>query len=125
MDAALGEAGLTSSQYAALANLEEEPGLSNAELARRSFVTPQTMIRIVTGLAERGFVARVPRPGHGRAIDTRLTAAGTGAATAGHRIVARVETELAGRLTAKERAELTDLLSRLADTSSSGDGHPR
>src|SRR6516162_4869510 len=30
-------------QYAVLTALEEEPGLSNADLARRAFVTPQTM----------------------------------------------------------------------------------
>ena len=40
MDAALDERGLTTPQYAALSAIEAAPGLSNAALARRSFVTP-------------------------------------------------------------------------------------
>ena len=43
MAAALHEHGATLAQYAVLTALDEEPGLSNAELARRAFVTPQTM----------------------------------------------------------------------------------
>jgi DNA-binding MarR family transcriptional regulator len=39
MDRALETKGLTTPQYAALSALERESGLSNAELARRSFVT--------------------------------------------------------------------------------------
>jgi hypothetical protein len=35
--------GATLAQYAVLTALDEEPGLSSAGLARRAFVTPQTM----------------------------------------------------------------------------------
>jgi hypothetical protein len=50
MDKVLESKGLTTPQYAVLSFLEHEPGASSAELARRSFVTPQTMIRIVENL---------------------------------------------------------------------------
>jgi DNA-binding MarR family transcriptional regulator len=43
MAAALHEHNATVGQYALLTALDEEPGLSNADLARRAFVTPQTM----------------------------------------------------------------------------------
>jgi DNA-binding MarR family transcriptional regulator len=42
MDEALEAKRLTTPQYAVLSALEREPGISNADLARRSFVTPHT-----------------------------------------------------------------------------------
>ena len=47
MDDALATVDLTTPQYAALSELSKEQGLSNAELARRCFVTPQTMHQIL------------------------------------------------------------------------------
>jgi DNA-binding MarR family transcriptional regulator len=66
MDDRLADAALTTPQYAALTALEREEGLSNAELARRCFVTPQTMHSIVTRLEEEGLLRRTPHPNHGR-----------------------------------------------------------
>ena len=40
---ALGSHDLTVPQFAVITGLDEEPGLSNADLARRAFVTPQSM----------------------------------------------------------------------------------
>jgi DNA-binding MarR family transcriptional regulator len=71
MDGMLAEFGLTTPQYAVLALLAENPGITNAELARRSFVAPPTMIRMVTALEETGLIARdVPE---GRMKRTELT----------------------------------------------------
>ena len=58
MDEALRETGVTTPQYAAMSVLAEEPGLSNARLARRSFVTPQTMNQILARLEASGLVER-------------------------------------------------------------------
>lgn len=115
MDAALSDVDLTASQYAALANLEEVPGLSNAELARRSFVTPQTMVRIVAALEEDGLVERAPRSGNARILDTHLTDAGRVALSAGHGVVRVVEQEMSRRLTADQQATLVDLLNDLLE----------
>jgi DNA-binding MarR family transcriptional regulator len=76
MDAALAEFGLTAPQYAVLALLAAEPRISNAQLARRSFVTAPTMIRIVTGLEAAGLLSRSPVAGGGRAQPALLTDAG-------------------------------------------------
>ncbi len=75
MDGALAQFGLTAPQYAVLVLLGEEPGISNAELARRSFVTPPTMIHIVTALEEAGLITRTG-PATGRAKTTTLTPKG-------------------------------------------------
>src|SRR5215210_8834606 len=64
MDAGLRELDVTTPQYAALSVLAEEPGISNAALARRSFVTPQTMNQIMLRLEAAGLVGRRPHPEH-------------------------------------------------------------
>ena len=65
MDKALREVCMTTAQYAALSALEAAPGLSGAELARRSLVTPQTMNAILVNLEAAGLVVRRPHPEHG------------------------------------------------------------
>ena len=76
MAGALREHGATVTQYAVLTALDEEPGLSNADLARRAFVTPQTMNQVLHELEQRHWVIRHPHPGHGRILQTDLTPAG-------------------------------------------------
>ena len=79
MDEALRPQGLTTPQYAVLTALEAEAGLSGAELARRCFVTPQTMNEIVAGLEARGWVTRRRHAEHGRVLQTFLTDQGAAA----------------------------------------------
>ena len=76
MDAALKELDVTTPQYAALSVLAEEPGISNATLARRSFVTPQTMNQILVRLEAAGLVERRAHPEHGRVLQAYLTGEG-------------------------------------------------
>jgi DNA-binding MarR family transcriptional regulator len=65
-------------ELTALSVLRRRPGLSNAQLARRSMITPQSMNEVVAGLERRGLVARRPDPAHGGILQTRLTPAGRG-----------------------------------------------
>jgi DNA-binding MarR family transcriptional regulator len=94
MDGVLAPHGLTMPQYAVLAQLAERPGVSNADLARLSFVTPPTMIRIVTTLEELGLLSRVDRPTGGRARATQLSADGKRRLAAASASVDAVETVL-------------------------------
>lgn len=121
LDRALESEGLTAPQYAVLSALQKAPGLSNAELARRAFVTPQTMIRIVSSLEERGLVTRVEHSSHGRILETRLAAAGQKAVNACHQQVKRVENRMEGNLSKTERRTLVDLLERCAVALGEGD----
>jgi DNA-binding MarR family transcriptional regulator len=76
MDATLATYTLTMPQYIVLALLEEDPGISNAELARRSFVAAPTMLRILDALTRTGLITRAdPAPEH-RVRRTALTALG-------------------------------------------------
>ena len=76
MDAVLRPLELTVPQYSCLEVLSQRPGLSNAELARATFVTRQAMHGVLRGLQDRGLVSRPATASHGRALPTQLTAAG-------------------------------------------------
>jgi DNA-binding MarR family transcriptional regulator len=58
MDDALRPQGLTTLQYTALSVLRRRGKLSSAQLARRSFVTPQSMHEMILGLERSGLVVR-------------------------------------------------------------------
>ncbi len=120
MDGALRELGLTTPQYAALALLEADPGLSNAELARRAFVTPQTMNAIVVNLEAAGLLERRPHPRHGRILRGYPTEAGRDALGKAHGLVLAIERRMLAPLDAAARAALLDALGRCADALEDG-----
>jgi DNA-binding MarR family transcriptional regulator len=104
--------GLTLPAYTALSVLRAQDGLSNAQLARRSLVTPQSMSEVLALLVEQGYVRRRAEPGHGRVIRTELTSAGRRALERCDRAVDKVEREMLGDLDADEVASLRDVLIR-------------
>jgi len=76
MDIALKPLALTTPQYAVLSQLELNPGISNAALARASFVTAQTMHGIVSNLEKNNLLKRKADPKHGRILCAELTKKG-------------------------------------------------
>ena len=110
LSAAVAPAGLTLPAYTALSVLRAQDGLSNARLARRSLVTPQSMSEVLSQLVEQGYVRRLAEPGHGRVIRIELTKAGTRALERCDRAVDEVEREMLGGLDAEEAARLRDAL---------------
>src|ERR1700740_2055486 len=99
----LREHGSTLAQYAVLTALEEEPGLSNADLARRAFVTPQTMNQVLRELEQKGWVTRHPHPGHARIRQAHLTQTGRAVLRACHRATDAVEEQMLAPLTPGDR----------------------
>lgn len=115
MDTGLRRIGLTTPQYAVLTFLAAEPGASNAALARRAFVTPQTMQAILVALERAGLIARTPHPDHGRVQTTELTAPGRKALEAATGIVAEAEARSRKAAAPMDPREVTALLLRLAE----------
>lgn len=76
MDEALRPHGLSTLQFTALTALRARDGLSSAQLARRSFVTPQTMNEMVHWLERHGHIARRRDPDNRRVLLITLTDAG-------------------------------------------------
>ncbi len=91
LDAELRNIGLTTPQYSVLAGLEFSAGLSSADLARRAFVTPQTMQSIIATLERDGLIKRTAHPVHGRVLTAELTPDGRAALRAAHEIAAKAE----------------------------------
>ncbi len=65
---------LTVAQFTTLSVLARRPGLSNAQLARRALILPQSTIQVLATLEQRGLVVRTPA--HGRTLLAELTPAG-------------------------------------------------
>jgi DNA-binding MarR family transcriptional regulator len=110
--AAVGQVGLTLPAYTALSVLRVQDGLSNARLARRSLVTPQSMSEVLARLVDQGYVRRQAEPGHGRVIRIELTKAGIRALERCDRAVDEVECQMLAELDAAEVARLRDVLTR-------------
>lgn len=76
MDRALVDLGVTPPQFAVLTMVAAYPGLSNADLARLSLLTPQTVSVIVGNLKRSGAVASHPHAVHGRIQQLAITESG-------------------------------------------------
>ncbi|WP_426110868.1 MarR family winged helix-turn-helix transcriptional regulator [Pseudomonas sp. DSP3-2-2] len=114
LDAELAQIGITAPQNAVLLAVAGNPQISNAELARAAFVTPQTMQGILVNLERGGLIVRSPHPKHGRVIMTDLTKAGQKAATDGAKAADAVERQMLSMLSAEEARLLCELLKRCA-----------
>jgi DNA-binding MarR family transcriptional regulator len=115
IDDSLRPLGLTTPQYAALAVVEEAPGGSGAELARRCFVTPQTMNEIVRGLLDRSLLVRGGSPRGARDIPLSLSPKGRALLNGAHQVVDEVEERMLESLTQSARHSLLSVLRRCAE----------
>lgn len=68
--------GMTVPHYTALSVFRALGTLSNAQLAERTMVSPQSANEMVKAMEARGWIERRPDPSHGRIIQIGLTAAG-------------------------------------------------
>jgi DNA-binding MarR family transcriptional regulator len=99
-------------QYTALSLLRERGGLSNAQLARRIFVTPQSMAAVIASLEERGLIVRTPAAG--RVLSTELTAEGRRVLDACDERVDAYEQELLAELSPRQQSALREALAKIA-----------
>ena len=109
MEEALRPLGLGVSQYVALHLMHEQHGISAAELARRAFVTRQSMSTIVQGLVDRGLVERTGRTG-GRALSTSVTGIGRDVLRRAEIVVGGVESRMLSGMSQDDRASLGEAL---------------
>lgn len=110
MDTALAEEGLSMAQYAVLAALTRNVELTNAELARSCFVTPQTMIRIVTTLDDCGWIERRPDPSNARRILNTITSAGRKSIAHADDVADDVDRRMVGGLSPTDEAKFRSYL---------------
>ena len=107
--------GLGIPQYVVLSFLAETPGLANADLARRAFVTPQSMNEVLKQLESIGLVERRRNPTNARILNAYLTRAGTRKRSAVSGQVRELEARLLSGLTSGERQSLNRALVTIID----------
>ena len=98
--------GLTVPKYTALSILRDRPGLSNAQLARRSYVTPQSMNEVLAALEQEGLIVRSPAANHGRVVEVALSDRGHEVLAACDRAVTHMENAMLADLDDAAREQL-------------------
>jgi DNA-binding MarR family transcriptional regulator len=98
---------LTTLQYTTLSVLgaRGQP-LSNAQLARRAYMTPQSMIEVIDALERKGLIRRDTHPNHRRVYPATLTAKGRRVLKACDAAVEEMEEEMLAGLSRDERESL-------------------
>lgn len=99
--------GLTTLQYTTLSVLamRGQP-LSNAQLARRAYMSPQAMSEVIIALEGKGLIKRTPHPNHRRLFPAKLTAKGRRVLAACDAAVAEMEAQMLSELGTTERKAL-------------------
>lgn len=98
LDDLLKDAGITALQYTALTVLDHHDGLSPAQLARDSFVTPQSTADLVANLERRNLVRRDRNPANRRELVVTLTASGRELLARYAEVVAALEEDMTSGL---------------------------
>jgi DNA-binding MarR family transcriptional regulator len=95
-------------EFTALAVLKRRPGLSNAQLARRSLVRPQSMNEILVKLEARGLLRREVDPDHARILRAVLTCEGLEMLAAAEPAVNAIQDELFAEVSESQRQVMID-----------------
>ena len=114
MEHALAEFEVTPPQFAALTMIGAYPGLSSADLARLSLLTPATVSVLVANLRRAGLATAQPHPIHGRILQLAPTDKGNALLARCKRRVYALETELTRELSKAEEQTVRRWLARLA-----------
>jgi len=107
--------GLGIAPFVVLSFLAETPGLANADLARRAFVTPQSMNEVLKQLESTGLVERRRNPANARILNAYLTRTGARKCGAVSSQVRELEARLLSGLTRDERQNLNRALLTVID----------
>ncbi|MCH2000306.1 MarR family winged helix-turn-helix transcriptional regulator [Acinetobacter seifertii] len=90
----LKELEITLPQFTALSVLASKNNVSNAKLAERSFIKPQSANKILQDLLVNGWIEKKPDPTHGRRILITLTESGVKKLNKCNEVVLKVEEKM-------------------------------
>jgi DNA-binding MarR family transcriptional regulator len=111
LERALRPLDLNLAQLRCLVQVTLTPGVSSAEIARRSGITAQSMGAAVNALIERGMVVRGPHPTNRRVLELRI-------ADRAQEVLEDVQQQLFGVLAEDEQETVRVLLRRLVEHAS-------
>jgi DNA-binding MarR family transcriptional regulator len=103
--------GLTTLQFTTLSVLSRHGApLSTSQLARRAFMTPQSMSEVIHALERKGLIKRDPHPNHRRTLPATLTAKGRRVLAACEESVSEFEYSMLDGFSEKDRAAFLDMV---------------
>ena len=114
MERSLAEIGVTPPQFLVMTMVANYPGASGADLARLTFLTPQTVSLIVSNLERGGAVARRPHAVHGRIQMLELTEEGQTLLARARELAHAIEAALLAGTDAEEERVVRAWLVRVA-----------
>ena len=112
--------GITLAEFNVLLVLGEGEPLSSAQLARRTFVTPQAGHQVVSGLERRGLISSGKHPTNRRVRLVRLSEEGTAVLAECRRQLHEFQQRAMSELSPADRDRLPRLLIDVADTLKGG-----
>jgi DNA-binding MarR family transcriptional regulator len=113
--AELKEFGLSTSQYATLMIVQDNPGLSNADIGRKVSSSRQSANEMLAGLERDGLIQRLPHPEDRRTQQIQITEAGRALLKQARIAVHRREAELEAGFSEDERAAVRAWLEGIAE----------
>jgi DNA-binding MarR family transcriptional regulator len=116
--AVLKEYGISTPQYATLMLVQDNPGLSNADIGRMVSSSRQSANEMLAGLERDGLIERLPHPSDRRTQQIQITEAGRERLALARVAVARREAELEAGFTAEQRAAVRDWMDGIAQACS-------
>jgi DNA-binding MarR family transcriptional regulator len=122
--------GVTALQFTTMSVLDRHGApLSTSQLARRAFMTPQSMSEVIHALEGKGLIKRNPHPNHRRTLPATLTAKGRRVLKASEEAVAEFEDSMLAGFTDDDREALLEMVKAAVRNlgagfpASSGDSH--
>jgi DNA-binding MarR family transcriptional regulator len=112
--------GLTPAQYVALVELDQQPGITAATLARACLVTPQAMMILLKAMEQQGLISRSSHPRHANVLELHMTDVGREALQAARERVDPIEQRVLDVFSARDLAVFRGLLSRFIDAFEKG-----
>jgi DNA-binding MarR family transcriptional regulator len=105
--------GLRPVDFSVLSVIAHNPGATSRQVCSALSILPPNFVALLNSLEERKLVLRKPHPFDKRAIALKLTAQGTALMRDAEITALDLETEMAARLTVKERKTLIGLLQKI------------
>ena len=115
MDEELRALQLSTAQYALLSAIDAQSGSSGADLARRCFITPQSVNGVISGLEQAKLISRTASAEHGRIIKIALSPSGRSRLKAAHRVVGDIEKRMLEGIDFDQHKKLAGLLRQCVD----------
>lgn len=99
--------------FSVLSLITHNPGITSRQLCTTLGILPPNLVGMINALEKRELIVRRPHPRDGRAMGLHLTQAGQKLMRDAERTAARLETEVAGRLSPTEAKTLIRLLKKI------------